>query len=93
MSAGSEEAGALRAVYINIPGCEGSGAKGSSTAGILDIPSSRGGSRSVRDVPVSEQTAAVATRGPGKGPGVEEGSETPMYKSGSDALHALLETS
>lgn len=34
--------------------------------------------------PVSERTAAVAPGGLGKGP---------MYKSGSDVLHALLETS
>lgn len=70
MSAGPEEAEALRAVDINIPGCEGGGAKGSSTEGILDIPSSLGGGRSVRDVPVSGYTAVVATKGPGKGPGV-----------------------
>jgi len=44
-------------------------------------------------VPASERTAAVAPGGLGKGSGVGEGSGMAMYRSGSDVLHELLETS
>jgi hypothetical protein len=72
----------------------GSGGAGPLRNEDIGIPSLWGGGKSgMGGVPASERTATVAPWGLGKGLRVGEGSGMPMYGSGSNVLHELLETS